>query len=307
VQGAGSRTSASAARRSVGSPAAERFEYTTAADPALNYCLWDYTRTVPAEDKFRSVNLLLHSFEHAGMDEEAYAIVEAIRDAIGPFRTVFGIKLLHERLAWEFYFYDYRRTAREVSISRVLAAIRPYVRCEVRANERLPYFMFSLDLDHELASGARELDVVHMYIGNPGSTVSSGIAYALRAGSTRLENFYFFFEASTQLNEAGDKIACSAWFDPANVRLDEILVPELRTCQTICVANKQTHDCVYFSGIDVRQLLFFLERYAYPQAIVDFVRENERNLDHLLFDVGIDYRLEDGKLTPLKSGYYGVF
>ena len=87
--------------------AVERFEYATAADPALNYCLWEYSPARPAEDKFRSINLLLHSFEHAAVDARALQVVDAIREAIGPFRTVFGVKQLGERLAWEFYFYDY--------------------------------------------------------------------------------------------------------------------------------------------------------------------------------------------------------
>ena len=86
-----------------------------------------------------------------------------------------------------------------------------------------------------------------------------------------------------------------------------VLVPELRSCRTICVANKQTHDCVYFSGVDVRQLLIFLTRLAYPEAIVAFVRQNLANLDHLLFDVGFDYRMDGDGLVVLKSGYYGVF
>jgi hypothetical protein len=286
---------------------AERYEHTTAADPALNYCLWEYSRTVPAEDKFRSVNLLFRSFEQAAIDGRAYDIVDAIREGVGPFRTVFGVKLLNERLAWEFYFYDYKRREREVSMSRVLAAIAPFARSSVRPNENLPYFMFSLDIDDELVTGRRDMDVVHMYVGNPGSTVSSGIAYALREHSTTLENFYFFFDAATQLDEAADKIACSAHYDSTRVPMDQILVPQLRKCQTICVANKQTHDCVYFSGIDVEQLLYFLDRLGYPQPLVSFVRENRGNLDHLLFDVGIDYRVENGHLQALKSGYYGVF
>jgi len=220
---------------------------------------------------------------------------------------VFGVKLIGARLAWEFYFYDYQRRQREVSISRVLEAIRPLVRCDVRPNESLPYFMFSLDLDAELAAGRRDLDVVHMYVGNPGSTVSSGIAYALRAGGATLENFYFFFDAASQLDEAARKIVTSAHFDDTRLPVDEVLLPELRGCKTICVANKQTHDCVYFSGVDARQLLFFLERLAYPAAIVSFVRQNLANLDHLLFDVGFDYRMRGGELEQLKSGYYGVF
>lgn len=286
---------------------AERLEYSTGQDPALNYCLWEYSRGRPSADKFRSVNLLFQSFDLAGVDTRAFDIVEAIRGAIGAFRTVFGVKLLQGRLAWEFYFYDYKRREREVSISRVLEAIRRLARCAVQANERLPYFMFSLDIDGELAAGRRDMDVVHMYVGNPGSSVSSGIAYALRGGGTTLENFYFFFDAASQLDQAAGKICSSAYFDETRMALDEVLVPELRTCQTICVANKQTHDCVYFSGIDVDQLLLFLRRLQYPGAIVSFVQQNRDNLDHLLFDVGFDYRTEGGKLAVLKSGYYGVF
>lgn len=287
--------------------AAERFEYSTGSDPALNYCLWEYSPARPAEDKFRSINLLLHSFEHAGIDARALEIVDAIREGIGPFRTVFGIKLLQDRLAWELYFYDYERRQRRVSISRVLEAIRPLVRCDLKPNENLPYFMFSVDLDAELAAGRRDLEVVHMYVGNPGSTVSSGIAYALSAGGAALENFYFFFDAATQLEEAAKKICSSAHFDDTRLPVDAILLPELRTCKTICVANKRSHDCVYFSGVDVHQLLFFLTRLAYPEALISFVRGNVENLDHLLFDVGFDYRMDGEGIALLKSGYYGVF
>ena len=285
----------------------ERFEYATAGDPALNYCLWNYSPAHPAEDKFRSVNLLFQSFDHAGVDARAYDLVEAIRDAIGPFRTVFGVKLLPDGMAWEFYFYDYKRNAREVSAAKVLDAIAPLARSPVRVNENLPYFMFSLDIDAQLASGTRELDVVHMYVGNPGSAVSSGIAYAVRARRTTLENFYFFFDAKGQVDAAADKIRCSAYFDATRFAIEEVLLPELRICQTICVANKQTHDCVYFSGIDVDQLAFFLERFDYPAAVRRFVADNRARLDHLLFDVGVDYRVEADKVVTLKSGYYGVF
>ena len=286
---------------------ADRFEYATAHDPALNYCLWEYSPAAPAEDKYRSINLLFHSFEYAGVDRRAFDVVDAIRDGIGPFRTVFGIKSRGGRLAWEYYFYDYGRRRREVSITRVLAAVRSHLRCDVPVTESLPYFMFSLDFDDELARGGRPLDVVHMYIGTPGSTVSSGIAYGVRGSGTTLENFYFFFDGRSQRDAAAGKICSSAYFDDTRRPLDDVLIPQLRDCRTICVANKQTHDCVYFSGITVDQLLWFLRRFAYPAAIVGFVAEPRCELDHLLFDVGFDYRMERGELTVLKSGYYGVF
>lgn len=285
----------------------DRFEFATAQDPHVNYCLWQYHPAAPAVDKFRAVNLLYHSFALAGIDERAYAVVDALRDAIGPFRTVFGIKLVEGRLAWEYYFYDYARRSREVSISRVLEALRPFAPSRLRPNESLPYFMFSIDIDDALLKGRRALEPVHLYIGNPGSTVSSGIAYALRPEGATLENFYFFFDARTQLEQAADKILCSPHVDPAQVDWQRILWPELRDCHTICVANKSGHDCVYFSGVNVDQLLHFLKRLDYPREIVAMVEANRANLDHLLYDVGVDYRTDGARIELLKSGYYGVF
>jgi hypothetical protein len=283
------------------------FEYATEQDPSLNYCLWPYPPQAPVEDKFRSINLLYQTFDHTGIDSRAIDIVEAIRDGIGPFRTVFGVKLLGEKVAWEFYFYDYERRQRQVSISKVLQAIRPYVSTTIEPNENLPYFMFSLDLNHEIVTGRAALDVVHIYVGNPGSAVSSGIAYAVRAHSTTLENFYFFFDAASQLADIAGKITSSALFDDTMLNVEAVLVPELRRCRTICLANKQTHDCIYFSGVDIDQLQWFLDWLQYPDTITAFVRKNRNNLDHLLFDVGFDYRMERGILRIIKSGYYGVF
>ncbi len=286
----------------------ERFEYTTGQDQYFNYCWWPYLPVAPVEDKFRPVNLLFKSFELAGLDERAYDLVRRIQEAIGQFRTVFGVKWLPDgRLGWEFYFYDYQRRDREVSISRVLEAIRPLVRCDVPVNESLPYFMFSLDVSNDLVRGERPLDVVHMYIGNPGSRVSSGISYALTAQETTLENFYFFFEALRDLRQAADKVLCSAHVDSARIDIDAILRPELRNCHTICIANKQKNDTAYFSGVNVEQLLFFLKLLQYPAEIIAFVETNRAKLDHLLYDVGFDYVARGSELVILRSGYYGVF
>lgn len=282
-------------------------EYSTADDPTRNYCLWDYARAVPADDKFRPVNLLLQSFAHVGLLEPGRVLVDAVRDAIGPFQTVFGIKQDGERLAWEFYFYDYSRRDRVVAVNALLDATQSSLRCPFRVDEAVPYFMFSLDVDAALLGGTRNLDVVHLYVGNPGSTVSSGIAYAVTQATRTLENFYFFFDAVKQQREAADKIRSSVHFDETRMAIESVLIPELRDCQTICVANKRMHDCVYFSGIDIDQLLWFLDRFAYPEAIRHFVRSNRSLLDHLLFDVGIDYRGDGDTVKVLKTGYFGVF
>jgi hypothetical protein len=282
-------------------------EHTAAGDRYFNYCWWPYSPVATVEHKLRPVNLLFHSFDVAGISAGAFDIVKSIQTEIGRFRTVWGTKLIGDRLAWEFYLYDYQRRSRDVSISRVLKSIAHIAPCKFTINETLPYFMFSIDIDDALASGQRDLDVVHMYVGNPGSIVSSGIAYAITATSKTLENFYFFFDGKRQLTEVADKIASSVHLDDTIIDINNVLRPELRECRTICVANKQTHDTAYFSGVNVDQLIFFLAWLQYPPAIRQFVETHRGQLDHLLYDVGFDYTSNDDDLRILKSGYYGVF
>ena len=284
-----------------------RFEYTTRQDLFFDFCLWDYKPIVPYESKFRSVNLLFQSFDMLGVNEGIFNLVRAIREGIGVSRTVWGIKQLGNDIAWEFYFYDYKRRERERSITKLLDIITSLVSCDIRANEDDHYFMFSIDIDNDLISGKKDLEEIHMYIGNPGSTVSSGICYSLTGRGTRLENFYFFFDAIRELKDIEAKIACSAYVDSTQISIDQILWPELRNYKIIVVANKQKNDSVYFSGIDVDQLIFFLKRMNYQAELISFVEENRSNLDHLQYDVGVDYRMEGKDLVLLKSGYYGIF
>jgi len=285
----------------------DRFEYTNAQEEFFDFCLWKYTPLVSCENKFRSVNLLYHSFQVAGADKRVFDLVDAIREAFGVSRTVWGLKKLGDTIRWEFYFYDYRRRERERSVKKLLDALRPLVRCPVTVNENLYYFMFSIDIDNELITGSRDLEELHVYVGNPGSTVSSGISYSFTAYGTRLENYYFFFDARKQQSEILAKAVCSAHIDSAVITQDRILWPELRDCRIIVVANKQENDSVYFSGITIDQLIFFLTKMSYPGELVSFAEENRNKLDHLLFDVGLDYRMEGKDLVFLKSGYYGIF
>ena len=284
-----------------------RLEYVTDQDVFFDFCLWEYQPVIPSRNKFRSVNLLFHSFEVAGISGRGFDLIHALRRGIGDSRTVWGVKQLGDHLLWEFYFYDYRRRDRERSITKLLDVIRPFVPCEIRANENNHYFMFSIDISNDLVTGARELDEIHMYTDNVGSTVSSGICYSLTGKGVRLENFYFFFDAKTEMDKIRAKVACSAYLDTTHIGIDSILWPELRDCRIIVAANKQQNDSVYFSGIDVGQLIFFLERLHYPAALTSFVEENESKLDHLRYDVGFDYRMEGDDLMILKSGYYGCF
>lgn len=282
-------------------------ELTHADDQYVDFCLWDYAPVAASVGKLRSINLLANSFEHGDIGANALDLVYAIRRAFGHARTVWGIKQEGGQVSWELYFYDYERQQRRRSITRLLEVISPWVPSELRVNESRDYFMFSIDLSADLLNGTQSLEELQMYIGNVGSTVSSGICYSVTKNLVSMKNFYFFFDARSQSREIVDKVLSSAYLDLAKFKLDSVLWPELRQCKTIVVANKRTHDGIYFSRVNLEQLRFFLQKLTYPQSHIDFVNQHCHQLDHLLYDVGFDYRMEDGVLRILKSAYYGVF
>lgn len=280
-------------------------ENTQPGDHYADYCQWPYDPPAPTFGKLRQSSLLWAALDAARAHESLVAACHELRRILGPFRTVYGVKLQDGKLSFEFYFYDYARLQRDLSIPKVLAALAPYVQCDLPPVEQRPYFMFSLDLDNAITTGAAPLSEVDVYIGNPGSSVSSGICYAHGATGLELKNFYFFFDAHSEQRHIADKVASSAHLD-TGFDLDQILWPEMVDCGVIVVANKRKHDGIYFSRINSTQLGHFLERAGWPTELRGLYTQNARRFDHLLFDIGIDYAVENGRAVILKSAFYGL-
>jgi hypothetical protein len=281
-------------------------ERTRPQDRYADYCLWDYPPPAPPAGKLRCANLLWRALEASGEGAPLRAVCEALRRQLGPFRTVFGVKKVADRLSFEFYFYDYGRLERDVSISKVLEILAPFVSCPLNYSERRPYFMFSIDLDDKVASRQQPLDIINIYIGNPGSSVSSGICYELSNSGLRLANFYFFFDARKEMSEIVAKMSCSAHHDLRGLPVSAIMRPELLDCEVIVVANKKFHDGIYFSRLKIDPLIGFLERERFPDELVGFAKHYRNDLDHMLYDVGIDYVIQDGAVKILKTAFYGL-
>jgi hypothetical protein len=281
-------------------------ERTGPHDRYADYCLWDYPPPAPPSGKLRCANLLWRAIDASGEGTHLRAACEALRQQLGPFRTVFGVKKIADRLSFELYFYDYARLERDVSIPRVLDILAPFVTCPLKYSERRPYFMFSIDLDDKVASRQQPLEVINVYIGNPGSSVSSGICYELSSSGLRLANFYFFFNARREMSEIVAKMSCSAHHDLRGLPVSAILRPELLDCEVIVVANKKFHDGIYFSRLKIDPLIGFLQRECFPADLVNFTKEYRNGLDHMLYDVGIDYVVENGAVKILKTAFYGL-
>lgn len=287
---------------------ADRIELSEPSDPMRDYCQWPYEAPVPAPPgALRSSALLYQSFAIAGQSEKMLAFTDAIAAAAGAFNTVFGVKFAEGRLSWEFYFYDYARTKRRFGTEDFLAAARPHLTVTAPAADDRPYFMFSIEVDERHIDGGEPLDQIDLYIGSPGSEVSTGICYGLTQLGLEMRNIYFFFDAIRHAQDIREKLVENAHVPWSALRLPELLWPEM-DARTIVVANKRRNDGIYFSRIGVDALIAFLERLSFPAEIVAFARANRTPLSHHLFDVGYDFSVDPSGqgIIPLKGSYYGL-
>ncbi len=277
-------------------------------DPYLNYCLWEYTPVTDGEGKLRASSLLFQAIQGMPAAERLRQIIRGIQAAVGDFRSVYGIKRVADRWDLEVYFYDYQRETRVLSIQRLQNSLAGELQLPSSVSEQIPYFMFSFDLNEQVATAGGRIEKVHVYIGNPGASVSSGICYGFtdKPEPPEFENLYNFFSGEDR-SSIEDKICCSVYPGNPQALLQTVLHEELRSCQTICLANKR-HSCtVYFSGITVDQLCTFLHWQRYPENFVTFVHSHRALLDHLRYDVGVDYVVHKNDVRFVKSGIYGVF
>lgn len=287
---------------------ANRIKPARRSDPALDYCLWPYDPPALSNgESWQSSALLYHSFEVTGVSDRMIAFCDAVQAANGPFKTVWGIKYAGGQLSWEFYFYDYARLDRRFdtrALARTTQGIVP-VTAPLDADQT-PYFMYSVELTPQHVNEGASIDQIDIYVGNPGSAVSSGICYGVTEQGTELRNFYFFFNAKDHAEDIRAKIASTAHIAGPDLQMSDVLWPQM-SAQTIVVANKRHNDALYFSRIPVGEVVHFLDVLDFPDPLQQFLQENQHRFAHLLFDVGYDWIADPaGGLRYVKGSYYGL-
>lgn len=278
--------------------------FVTDEDRFFDYCLQPYDPLRDPRGKMRSEALLWNSLDVADAPPSLDDALRAIQRTAGRDMTVFGIKHQQGRLWWELYFYDRLKEDAAVTATAIADAGTPWFRILPEVRETVPYFMFSFDLHPDTADGGT-VETVNLYL--PYYEVQGGRSYKLSRERLELDNVYRFLHPKTDIRQIVHDIQQSVFVDFSRVSLSRMLLPELIDCNRICVAKKRCADAVYYSGIDVSQLLFFLRLLQYPAPIVAFVEAHRAQLDHLRFDVGVDYVMRaDGSIEMTKSSYYGT-
>jgi hypothetical protein len=274
-------------------------------DRYFDYCLEPYRPRRPWRGKLRPENLLWLSLAVGGALDALRPPLLALQDLLGRDMTVWGVKWDGARLFWEIYVYDPEKEDPNATLDGIARALQPWLRVLPHPRESIPYQMVSIDLDEStLARGT--IDEANLYL--TGELGHAGRSYKARPGGFELENTYRFLDAKREIDQILPLVKASVFVDTTDPPLlSKVLIPELFACKKICVAKKRFRDGIYFSGIAVEQLLFFLKRFSYPTAIVDFVSRRHESFEHLSFDVGIDYVAGDGgSIAYPKTSFYGT-
>ncbi len=275
-------------------------------DRYFDYCLQPYRPRRPTAGKLRSENLLWRALALAGIEEGARPVIEALRASLGRDMVVFGVKSDGAGLFFELYVYDPRKEDPAATVAGLAEALRDVLPIEVPVAETIPYMMVSFDLDRAvLERGA--IEELNLYL--TGTDAHAGRSYVVRRDRRELENTYRFLAPKPDIDTVLGLVRASCFVDFATrpQALAEVIRPELFACKRICVAKKRARDGVYYSGVDVDQLLWFLKRFAYPDELVAFVEARAPELDHLYFDVGLDYEPgPGGALVHPKTSFYGT-
>lgn len=280
-------------------------EATAPTDAYRDFCLWDYAPAAAPQGRLRAASLLWEALDHMRAPPFFAEALRALREEFGQGAVVWGLKHAAGQTSLELYFYDYARLDRQVSIERILRTLSPWIGCDVPPPPGCPYFMVSLDLDAAVAA-SRRIPALNVYLGNPGSAVSSGMSCEVTAAGIEMRNIYNFFDAGSEGTAIRRKIVESARLDLRHYRHDMLLWPEMAGTRTIVVANKRAADGLYYTRLRVGQLLWFLRRTGFPAPLVAGIESRRDRLDHLLFDGGFDFRMAGGRIEILKSAYYAL-
>ncbi len=274
-----------------------------------DYCHNPYVPIKPVKGKLSSDLIFQNSLLHSTYQKDFLNVSKRLQDSLGPWNTVWGVKWDNRHLTWELYFYNNGRKDPRKKVEHVLKTLRSHFKIPEFADisiENQPYLMFSIDLSDAILK-SRQIKNVHLYMEGR-SGISQGTSYCWGQDGIVFENYYDFYLMPQEAKPFIYKIKQGVFFAKDRVALlKHVLIRKLMSCHKICVAHKKNTDGIYFSRVNVDQLLYFLEFFAYPSHILDFMKSNKVKFNHLLYDVAFDCALGPQGPVFSKSSYYNVF
>ena len=274
-----------------------------------DYVLQDYDPPCDPTGGLHPLSLFRHVLRAEGLLDSVWPIASSLRSFLGAEQTVWGFKYDNQgQFGVEFYLYRNQgpEDAHRKSVEALVECLKPLIEIPSEVDERLPYFMLSLELNKEVLQRG-QADGFRVYTAADRRVAGfDGLSYLVAGRQLLLENYYCFYGIPNELGELRQRLTYLPRAGSASSQ--KALLPDyLSDCHTICQATKQRGDGLYFSRIRTSALERFLATYL-PGPALDLIQERQAELEHLLWDIGIDYSVAFGttEASVRKAGIYGV-
>ena len=293
-----------------------KLEYQKESDKFYNFGGARYQLSLSnITNKIKSNNILINSFVNTNYEDILFNLFNDLKSNCGIDKIIWGIKNVNGNIEWELYFYS---NLLDIKKSKLIVDKHFDLPNLV---ERNWVAMWSFDIND------KKEKQINLYQIN--WIIDHGSSYSYNNNDYKYENDYFFWKDSLKnLNLIKNKILTSLSINDT-INIENILIPEflewykndtvitdfvtkesfsLKEYQAgwgIVTSKKQNCDSIYYMSLNIDMLILFLNKFNYPRKQIDFLEENKNKLSHLLYDVSINYKMENGKFKIVKSGYYG--
>tara|TARA_B100000287_G_C20665294_1_gene791543 strand:+ start:799 stop:1650 length:852 start_codon:yes stop_codon:yes gene_type:complete len=271
-------------------------------DIVRNFSSGIYPLPLNIDNKLKSSNIFINSFIDTEYEDKFNDLISKFnKDSI-----IWGIRDINGKLEWELYFYN--NTVDQIKSQKIVSEI-----FDLPTLIELPkQFMWSFDINDK-----NEKRVDYYFINkiplHPENLMSSGTGYTYDGKNIEFKNTYYSWNTTLDsLKKIKEQILNCSPFN-VNLNIDDVLLPEIvdyyssneNTITYINTSNKRDSDSVYYSGLDISMLIFCLHKFNYPKKQINFLEDNKDKFNHLLYDFGFNYKMNNNKLEIIKSGYYG--
>lgn len=283
-----------------GPPALDQWE-----DPELrvlyDFCLMPYPCEQATAPRARSVAWLIASFARMDVAAQGQALVHRLTALLSPQCTVWGIKKAPQidDLWWEFYFYRRPHVPADLSLDKLRPAFAPMA-IDSFPPPDVAWTFFSLEVRPEHLRGERPLHV-RLY------HEDANLSWAVRGDQLELENHYRHFVVDGQLVELLQAIRSSVHAPKHPKTLSTLMPPQLGGAWRVWLARKRRADTVYFQRVTGPQALWMMRKHGWP---VDWCDQAEALLpwmQHVRFDLGVNFQRAATGDPPLQFGKTGVY
>lgn len=280
-------------------------------DRHINIAFEAYRPLRPLVGKIRSENLLLHSLLWADLLHGWDEALKAVQRQVGRDRSVWGLSfdlLDGARPSWELRLLNNDPRSPLGLLDSLRDTLAPWLELAPGLVEAPPYAILGLRFDATTLTNQR-IDTVELHERIPGTRELD--VWRTGPGVRERVSHDLITEPKRHIDEVLPAIKRSEFVDfTADKRLlGRVMIPELFACRRLHISKRPHADALCYSGVNIEQLMFAYKRFEFPAKLLEFLTTFAPRLEHLLFDVAVEYRADHqtdlGRIVYPRVGYYG--